>query len=459
MKQLRLILPENSRWLRIPNDRDMLWINGQRKPALVRLQQIGRELVFHDEASSGILHVTASLDGSAEWVLPTAILMLRKEPYRLAVELARGQANKLRNLVAEWEREGWQMPEQWVPDLRDLAGRLCTIIQASESSDIDRLASEWLKRSIEVGDQLVLAYSHWRLQQRLDQGDRPRFGCIVGSADWQAVSNEAGHSSSRPSGDFRSITPTGVCEEIVIPIDWSEIEDGSGGYNWELLDQRVQNAIDAGFSPTIGPLLDFRPNRLPHWIEHWHSDRAMLVTLLVDIVETVVGRYCDRVRHWVLTTGTNSSQVLGLSVESMEWLTCRLLEAARHIDSQGAYAVGIDQPWGWYAGGKETGAWPVEFLDAVLRGDCQRSPKHSPIWVTVSSAEHARRSLADLTKLLDRFRRLGVPLWIEFDTGSSNALPADASTEWIESQATVAFAKPWVERVYRKFDDNDWRRC
>lgn len=434
MKQLRLTLPEDPRWLRINLAREALWINGQRKPSLVRLEQIGQELVLCDEASSGTLHLVASLDGSPECVLATAILMLRKDPYRLAVELARGQANKLRNLVAEWEREGWHVPDALASQLRDLAGRLCPIIQASQSARSDQLAGEWLRRSLEVGDEVVLAYSIWKLERRVSAGRRPRLGYTI-ERDASAVVPAIPDALTQFGSDW---------DDALIPIDWATMEDGSGGYDWDVLDRLVEQARMAGVAPLIGPVLDFRPGRLPGWVEHWQSDRAMLVTLLIDIVESVVGRYRDRVQNWIITAGTNSHQVLGLSVESLEWLTSRLLEAACHIDENAIYAVGVDQPWGWYAGGKESHAWPVDFAESVLR--C-RPQALSPIVLDISSAMDAERSLADLTKLLDRFRRLGVPLWVELEPPRTSNVSQGASASWLEARAVTALAKPWVERV------------
>jgi hypothetical protein len=357
-------------------------------------------------------------------------MMLRPEPYRLAVELARGQATKTRNLMAMWEHEGWEIPADLAARCREWAGQLCQTIQAStgpgQGCQADQNAVVAIQRSLALGDQLTLAYSSWRLERRKNEGQAPGLGLVAQRDLFTPTLSEVRSSFS----------------SILLPIDWSRAERDEEGFHWDWLDQQVDECLSMGLAPTIGPILDFHPGSLPASLRQWQSDPETLAIVLMDIVESLVGRYQDRVTNWVVSSGTNSSDMLPLSTLQRQYLTCRLLQAARGLQPEGQFAVGLDQPWGWYAGRSTERIWPVEFMDGVLRLGGRPNAILLDVRIRCEDVK-ARRSLLDVSKLLDRYRRLGTHLWVQLATDANVTLGAPA----IEPFVVTALAKPFVERV------------
>src|SRR3712207_4480502 len=76
-------------------------------------------LVCHRETpESGRLHVPWPVDGFGTPIIATATLVERAEPYDLAVELARGQLNDVRNQAAAWAPVGLRLPAEQIGTAR-----------------------------------------------------------------------------------------------------------------------------------------------------------------------------------------------------------------------------------------------------------------------------------------------------------------------------------------------------
>lgn len=424
-KILRLTLPESASGLALDDSQPALWIDSDRLPNLVMLERdADGVMIRHQELPSGTLHLVGSIEGIGKTVLQTSILMLRSEPYRLSTELVRGQANKLRNFLAECEREGWQPPSDLAPMVRDLGAKLCQTIHGTDPAS-DRRACELLADQIRMGDELVCRYARDRWLQPTNGSTRPSLGVHV--RGW-------------PRRIERSaLQPVQTCS---LALDWKQLELEDGTYDWKVLERQLTRAINLGLEPTIGPILDFSTGGVPEWIKSWESDPATLVTLLVDLIETVVGRFSDRVRHWIVASGTNSTTMLRLSESRREWLTARLLEAAQRIQPEGTFAIGIDEPWGWYAGRDVERCWPVDFVDALIRIGAR--PGALQLDARCGSFP---RSCLDLVKLVDRYRRLGLPIWLELGTsqqsGDTDRSASDRALRWL----LAGGARPNVERI------------
>jgi hypothetical protein len=202
-----------------------------------------------------------------------------------------------------------------------------------------------------------------------------------------------------------------------------------------------------GIAPTMGPILDFRPGGVPTWLAHWESDPVTLVTLLVDIVESVVGRYGSKIKSWIITSGTNAPSLLHLTSDKREWLTGRLLHAAEHIQPDGQFVIGLAQPWGWYAGEEKSG-WPLDFVENILRSGVRPQAIQIDLRLGLDEME-PWRTVLDVSKVLGRFKRLSIPLWVKI---SSPAPSVDSSlelkhAEYVERLAVACLAKPFVEQV------------
>jgi hypothetical protein len=226
---------------------------------------------------------------------------------------------------------------------------------------------------------------------------------------------------------------------LSVPIHWNTIQPDEGDEGWACLDHDVDAAVATGVPVRLGPILDFSLDRLPPTLIPFLDDPQTLVTLLIDTVETVVHRYADRVSQWVVTHRTNSTEILPFTDKERETLTAKLWGSAKAVQPSGRFAVGVDQPWGWYAGQPGKHVWPVEFLDSVLRHGI--SP--DGLYVDFHPGEHRLeppRTVVDVIKVLSRYRRLETKLWI-------NLAGPFGPTADVERITQGVLAKPFVEQV------------
>jgi hypothetical protein len=424
MKQLLLTIPDRELLDRHPTD-PVLWIDGQRLPRLIQFRQTDRTLVWdHEGAPSGTLHLQASLPGLTPLVLHTSILMMRSEPYRLATELVRGQANKFRNLRVEWERDGWRPSADLEVYAREANSQLCHCLHGAGESSSDERAIATLIETIRMGEAMALHYGRWATADRFAQRT---------NTDWGLQFPADVHQQNQILAQSDSL------DSVTLPLRWSEIEKVPGEYDWSSLEREIDACTSAGLSVQLGPILDFRRDLLPAHMVEWDGDPQTLVTLLIDCVETVVHQFADRVSNWIVTHRTNSTNSLPLADPQWEWLTARLLAAGQQIQPAGRFALGVDQPWGWYAGQAGKHVWPVEFIDSILR----LGVKPAGIYVDFHPGSHPLeppRTAVDVIKVLTRFRRLETPLWVHL------AGPFGPTSNE-ESITRGVLAKPFVEQV------------
>lgn len=90
-----------------------------------------------------------------------------------------------------------------------------------------------------------------------------------------------------------------------IDASWCSSGHDDGDYQWDQLDKLVDWALENKLFVLGGPLLDLSEDRLPDWLKAWTGDMVNLQSFTADFVETVVGRYVGRVRHWEVVTGAN----------------------------------------------------------------------------------------------------------------------------------------------------------
>ncbi len=424
MKQLLLTLPDDDLLLFRPED-PALWIDGQRIPRLMEFQREGRSLIWnHDGSTSGTVHLSADLPGLGQIVLHTSILMLRPEPYRLAAELVRGQANKLRNIRVEWERDGWRASEPLESRSREVVTHLCHCLHGCNDPGADEKSIATLIEVIRIGEEMASEYGQWATSERLDLNIPTAVGLEL---------------PANPLERSNVLRDAEGIDLLAIPIHWNTIQPEEGDEGWASLDRDVDAAFAAGVPIRLGPILDFSLDRLPSSLVPFLNDPATLVTLLIDTVETVVNRYADRVSQWVVTHRTNSTEILPFNDREREILTAKLWGAAQAIQLNGRFAFGVDQPWGWYAGQPGKHVWPVEFLDSVLRHGI--SP--AGLLVDFHPGEHRLeppRTIVDVIKVLTRYRRLETKLWVNLAGPFGPTATSEQITQGV-------LAKPFVEQV------------
>jgi hypothetical protein len=402
---------------------------------------------------SGALVIPWCVAGAGCLMETSATLMERPAPYHLPVELARGKVNQLRGQLADWLAGGLQVPatvHQVVRDATRAFGRAITHMPSEHAAPH---AQDALVLGHEAADNLVRLYVDQVFQVRHQRQARldTVLGCRLGIA---ALPSEAGEALVR------------ACNSALLPLAWSDIEPTEADYHWEPHDALLDWAQAQELTVSAGPLIDFSRARLPDWLWLWERDLHSLASFMCDYVETVVQRYRGRIRSWQLTAASNYASILGLSEDEMLWLTVRLVEAARQVDSDLDLLVGIAQPWGEYMALEDRTHSPFVFADTLIRSGLNLAALDLEMVMGVAPRGSYCRDLLEASRLLDLYALLGLPLRITLGYPAAegpdpaadpeqrvaagywhDGFHADEQAEWAGSFGAMAVCKPAVQGV------------
>lgn len=328
-------------------------------------------------------------------VTSTATLRERPEQYFLLVELARGKLNQLRNAVAELEAQGLA-PAATVTSAMKAANRaFAKAVLEPGSAESDAHATEVIRHCYGGAEALMTQFTGTAIQLRT-QGSRripTRWGCRL-----HAVPTAAQTPLFKAA--FTSVT--------LVP-NWAVIEVASTKFNWKTLDAMVDWAISNGYQPTIGPLIDFG-EPLPRWLDGWEGELPSLAAFFCDFIESVVHRYQDRVKNWILCSGFNYWNRYGVAEDDRLRLVGRMLELARTVDVDARWVIGMAQPWGDYLGGDDHSYSPLVFSDTLLRSGLSINGFELELFAGNDDRASLLRDGLDTVRLLDLFGLLGVPI-------------------------------------------------
>jgi hypothetical protein len=422
-------------------------------PTHVRLEPC-RVTVSRDVDESGFLAVPWHIPGVGLLLTASATLMERAQPYHLQVELARGKVNQVRGVAADWQMGGLHLPQAFVQALKDATlafGRAVTRSPALEAEDEARRA---LVLAYHAADKLVQAYVGQVLHARHQR--QPLLDTVLGC-----------RLAAVPMGAAAEALAS-TCNGVVVPLPWREVEAGEGAYRWEAAEAVLAWAAQQGLRVAAGPLVDFALARLPTWLWLWEKNRADFASFVCDYVEVVVKRYQHRVRTWQLCTRANVAAGFPMSEEELLWLTVKMAETVRRIDPALEVVVSVTQPWGEYLLEPERPhSPPFMFADTLLRNGVQLAALDVELVMGVTPRGSYCRDLLEVSRLLDLYAILGVPLQVTLaypaqagadpraeadlcvDAGYWRAgVSAEGQADWAEAVASLALAKPYVRAVY-----------
>jgi Glycosyl hydrolase family 10 len=378
-----------------------------------------------DSTESGRLFVPWPIEGFGMPLVGTATLAERAAPYVLAVELARGKLNDIRNQLADWLQLGLRS----TPELdHTLATAQKAFVIAATSSDHPdecvRAAQESLDAATAAGDFLMNAYTSQILQSRLSATSRlpTHFGCAIeeapqkgpGSLDWAGCFNMA-----------------------QLRISWKDIAPTEGQYRWDALDSLLSWSRRSGLAFEVGPLVEFRYGALPDWLSLWDGDCETISSIMGDFVQQAVMRYRGRVPLWHLVHRPASSDILGLTEEEQIRITARAIQVARQADPAAQLSIGIDRPWADWMGSSHFQLGPLHLCDYLLRADLGLSAVAIEVAPGYSSPGSHMRDLFEFSKLLDLYSLLNVPLCIWM------ALPSATGADPLADPAVQVEKEQW----------------
>jgi len=455
MGVMKFRLPANEPSLQLADFRKAYITGLDRTPSRLGIElRNGLMSCVRDTMESGRLFVPWPIPGYGTPIVGTATLAERSTPYMLAVELARGKLNDVRNQLADWTLMGLRPTSELDQALGEAQHAFIRAATSTDRPDVSLQAAQaCLQAAARAGDLLMDAYTNQILQSRLLSTSRlpTRLACIVdivpqklpSSVDWAATLN--------------------ACH---VAVTWKQIAPAEGQYSWEVFDAVLAWGKGQGMAIEAGPLVDFRQGALPDWIWLWQGDGETISGLVAEFVRQAVGRYKGKVPLWHLVHRMASGEILGLSEEDQIRIAARAIQVARQTDPSAQLTIGVDRPWAEWMGSSHFQLGPLHLCDYLLRADIGLSGVALEIAPGYSAPGSHMRDLFEFSKLLDLYSLLNVPLHVWMAIPSADgpdpnadqqvqvqsaqwALPPDDNLQanWAARWMALAVAKPFVRTV------------
>lgn len=402
---------------------------------------------------SGYLVAPWSVEGAGVLMGTSATLMQRPAPYQLLIELARGKVNQVRNQAEEWHSGGLALPDELRRTIREATRSFGRAVCCGDGAEGNAQARQALQLGYRAADGLVAAYTAQVYSIR--HAHQGPFDTALSCRLDPSVS------AAEPGGWLR-----GAFNRASLPLSWHTVEGEETTYNWSQADRLLDWAEANELEVTAGPLIDFSSSQLPAWLWVWENDVHSIATFMRRFVEAAVRRYRARVRRWHLTAASNWANVLSLSEPERMALTLQLGDAARQVDPALELILGVTQPWGEYLATSEHQYSPFLFADHLIRSGLSPAGLDVEVVMGVHNRGSYCRDLLDLSRLLDLYALLGVPLQVTLGHPSSAQLDpeadpelsaglgswrggatAEAQGEWARQYGALALCKPYVQAV------------
>ena len=356
----------------------------------------GRLILTRETSESGLLLVPWPVGPGGAVMTTSATVRERPEPYRLLAELARGKLNQVRTQTGEWQDIGLLTPPDYDTELAELTRLFGKAVLSTDPVESDGAAARVLDRGYLLADRLVRAYTEQMfLTRHQDEGKL---------STW-LTTRTAGAIAPPLVGEFRR-----AFNAVRVGLRWADVEPEESRYNWVAFDAAVASAEELGLPVAFGPVIDLTPGMLPGWADGWRGDLPTLAAFMCDFLETVVGRYKDRIRRWVVCGGFNHADGLGLSDDDRLRLAARLFEAAGVLDPELDFVLAIAQPFGDYLVSGDQTISPLAFADDLIRAGARIAGIELELRTGSLPRGNFPRDLLDASRLLDLFSLLGPPL-------------------------------------------------
>ena len=412
---------------------------------------------------SGFLVAPWLVEGAGLLMGTTATLMERARPYALLVELARGKVNQMRCQAADWRMGGLHISAELQQAMHEATlafGRAATGASGGRTTAEESAhAQDALTRGYRAAEQLVSSYIEqvFHIRHQRSPQLETALGCRLTPAG-----------AALPPGLADNTVPfAATFNAASLPFSWCDIEAEEGSFNWKPYDDLLDWALGQQLQVTAGPLVDFSSMLLPAWLWLWERDVPTMAGFMCKFVEAVVRRYRQQIRRWQLTAGSNCARILGLDEEELLGLTYRLADTARQVDPTLELIVGIAQPWGEYMTTQEWTHSPFIFADTLIRSGINNlAALDLEVIAGVGGRGSYCRDILEVSRLMDLYALLGVPLRLTLgypaatgvDASADPELPvaagrwhdgfsAEAQADWAAAFGSLAVCKPFVQAV------------
>lgn len=360
----------------------------------------GLLVIRREQSESGVVWVPWRVPGFGELAIPTGTLVERERPYLLAVELARGKISQVRNQLADWESVGLTVKSPVRETLHEAIERFARAATSQQRPEEASAEAEMaLVKACEAAQHLAHRYVEKALYVRQRSGAPlgTRLGACLGAKRLRLA-------------QVRQFLK--AFNSAQTPLVWRSVESSEGNYRWRPFDRAIDWCKAQSLSVVAGPVLRLDDRGMPDWLALWERDFDNVVSFVNDYVETVVHRYAGRVDMWICAARVNGDPVLGFEEEHMLRLAVHAYEVTRRIDPATPVIIQFSEPWAEYMGRRAHDLSPLHFADVLVRSGLQMGGVGLEINFGYSPGGTYLRDLIDLSRQVDRWTMLGMPLWI-----------------------------------------------
>jgi hypothetical protein len=352
--------------------------------------------IERDTRESGYLYFPWKVAGRGLVQLCSGSLMERAKPYNLSIELARGTLNRLRNQVFAWQGSGMVIPADFPKDVDAATTMLAKAATAQDNlADSQSHAEEAIRLALDAADTLSQDYAEQVLAIRRSQ--QAASSLLLGA---RLATPPTGEAAARYLSLFNM---------AVIGIHWPDVEPRQGAFQWDAVDKLLNWAHEQSLRVCMGPLLAMDKHLLPDWLFLDDGFEEVQASVL-KFIEAVVKRYRGKVNLWHATARMNQEGAFAFSEEQRLRLVVEAVDRVRAVDTRTPMVVSFNQPWAEYIARKDQELTPLNFADTLVRGDLGLSGIGVEIHYGYWPGGTLPRDPLEVSRLLDRWSQIGVPL-------------------------------------------------
>ncbi|TWT87463.1 hypothetical protein Mal64_30020 [Pseudobythopirellula maris] len=368
-----------------------------------------------------------------EWLLSSATLMAREAPYRLEVELARGEIYRLRNQLAQWEMLGLAIDDGMREAVLASTKLFARAATSENLADASRFAAEALASMAEASWRLAASYTDQAIDLRT--ATQPRLPTLLGVQ----------LSGGAPKDAQREPLLEAV-NLAVVDASWMRVEASEGVRDWSAVDDAASWARKNSLRVCCGPLLEFDERSVPDWAYLWEGDFDTVSSLMIEHVAAVVERFRGRVQLWNLAGRLDRPRTLSLSDDQRLQIVVGALNALKQLDPKTPVVVGFEQPWCESLRNQPTGLTALEIADSLERANLGIAGFLVELNLGSGARHTASRNPLAYSRLIDAWNvQLDLPLMLSITTPAEPHWDAERQSAWARHCLPLLIAKNSVQ--------------
>lgn len=462
--QLRFIVPERSR-LSERAAQQAYFTGFDPIPSFCRARfaDNGDLLVEREGFDSAKLNLPWRVDGRGEPLLTTGTLVQRDRPYLLPLELARGKLNTVRNQIADWEQAGFEQNEALRAKLKSAMHHFTeAAVRQHEPQLASLFAQDALIDAVDAAEIAAQLYAEQAISARhRSVAKLPiAFGACLGR--------------KAPEQGLTKMTAA-LCNTAVVPLVWRNVVPEEDVYQWDAYSEQLAWCQTQGMNTCAGPLVKLDDRGFPAWLNAWQDDVDAVAAFSAEYTARVVQQFLGRVSFWNCATFSYRTHQLGLKDEEKLRVIGRVVETIRRLDAETPLIVSFDAPWGEYLRKTPLAYAPIHIADHLVRSGLPIAAFGLEIEAGYTGDGSYLRDALELSKLIDTWSMLGVPLYVFLAAPSAESEDALAETrsqpiagawpggwspegqaEWVSKIVPMLLAKPSVQGIaWQQYRDDE----